>query len=109
MSYGYYDTEKAKRLANPDLYLNAEEREAYEQIKARKQASLDADARAEARQFVKDQAEQQHFRPFIGEMAKHMGNAQKSKEVKERYRQMGLNVDNIDIERAVRDYISEGG
>ena len=109
MSYGYYDTEKAKRLQNPDLYLNAEEQEAYEQIKARKEASLDADARAEARQFVKDRAANDYFRDFIAETAKHVGNREKAGEIKERYRRMGLNVDNIDIERAVRDYISEGG
>lgn len=93
----------------PDDGLTDQERVAYNKILESKKATMEADARAEAKQVVKDYAGDQYFREFIEAMDKFSGNKDRLRETKEHYRKRGIPVDSIDIEKAVRDLRSERG
>ena len=95
------------REKDPNALSDAE-RIAYDRILESRKATLEADAKAEAKQVVKNYAGEQHFRDFVADMAKHSGNPRMLKETKRRYQSLGVPVENIDIARAVADYKSEG-
>ena len=84
--------------------MDPEEKKIFTDNINKKLADATIEASNEARAAVKARVADEYFHDFVSEISANQGDRQAIETIKNKYRNVGLPVDNLDLTRAVEDF-----